>query len=132
MSISAVGFLFENKGFKKKNYTCSIHKVLPEGGYSRNIIYSPDSKKSNLSLISNVEARLDIMNSINKIKHSPAGDKFIGATVKDGVKETEIHSLLSDKLYAVRTKNEYGQNKLRLLNKDKTQQVLAQNLSAII
>ena len=132
MSISAVGFLFENKGFKTKNYTCSIHKVLPEGGYSRNLIYSPDSKKSNLALISEVEARLDIINSINKIKHSPAGDKFIGATIKDGIKETEIHSILSDKLFAVRTKNEDGKNKLRLLGKDKTQQVLAKNLNTII
>ena len=132
MSISAVGFLFENKGFKNKNYVCSIHKVLPEGGYSRNLIYSPDSKKSNLSIISDVEARLDIINSINKIKNNPTGDKFIGATVKDGVKETEIHAIFSDALYAVRTKNEEGKNKLRILNLDKTQKVLAKNLSAII
>lgn len=132
MSISAVGFLFENKGLKNKQYKCSIHKVLPEGGYSRNLIYSPDSRKSNLSLISDVEARLDIINAVNKIKSNPTGDKFIGATVKDGVKETEIHSILSDKLYAVRTKNEEGKNKLQLLGKDKTQQVLAKNLSAII
>lgn len=132
MSISAVGFLFENKGFKNKNYTCSIHKVLPDGGYSRNLIYSPDSKKSNLSFISDVEARLDIMNAVNKVKDNPLGDKFIGATIKDGVKETEIHSILSDKLYAVRTKDEEGRNKLRLLGQDKTQQVLAKNLSAII
>ena len=132
MSISAVGFLFENKGLKNKNYTCSIHKVLPEGGYSRNLIYSPDSKKSNISFISDVEARLDIINAVNKIKNNPTGDKFIGATVKDGIKETEIHSLLSDKLYAVRTKNAEGKNSLKLLGKDKTQQVLAQNLSEII
>jgi hypothetical protein len=132
MSISAVGFLFENKGFKKKNYTCSIHTVLPDGGYSRNMIYSPDSNKSNLSFISNVEGRLDIINSINKIKDNPVGDKFIGATVKDGIKETEIHSLLSDKLYAVRTKDIDGKNKLRVLGKDKTQEVLAKNLSTII
>ena len=132
MSISAVGFLFENKGLKNKQYTCSIHKVLPEGGYSRNIIYSPDTKKSNLSFISDVEARLDIINAVNKIKNNPTGDKFIGATVKDGIKETEIHAILSDKLFAVRTKNEEGRNKLRILNKDKTQQVLAKNLNAII
>lgn len=132
MSISAVGFLFENKGFKNKNYTCSIHKVLPDGNYSRNLIYSPDSKKSNLSFISPVEARLDIMNAVNKITKNPAGDKFIGATVKDGIKETEIHSLLFDKVYAVRTKNEEGKNQLKLLGKEKTQQVLAKNLSEII
>ena len=132
MSISAVGFLFENKGLKNKHYTCSIHKVLPEGGYSRNMIYSPDTKKSNLSFISDVEARLDIINAVNKIKNNPAGDKFIGATVKDGIKETEIHAVLSDKLFAVRTKNEEGRNKLRILNKDKTQQVLAKNLNTII
>lgn len=132
MSISAVGFLFENKGLKSKNYTCSIHKVLPDGGFSRNLIYSPESTKSNLDFISNVEARLDIINAVNKIKENPTGDKFIGATVKDGIKETEIHSIFSDKLYAVRTKNEEGKNKLRLLGKEKTQQVLAKNLSEII
>ena len=57
-----------------------------------------------------------------------SNDKFIGATIKDGVKETEVHSIFSDKLFAVRPRDEFGKDKLRLLGKNSTRDLLKNNL----
>ncbi len=132
MKVSAVGFLFQDKIKSKnlhgKNYTCIIHKVNSDGDYNRNVISSPLIKQSRLDVISPETAKLDVLNSLLSISDKNNPSKFIGATIKDGVKETEIHSIFSDKLFAVRTRDDYGRNHFRILTKDKAQDVLANNL----
>ncbi len=132
MKVSAVGFLFQDKikskGLHGKNYTCIIHKVTSDGDYSRNFISSPLIKESRLDVIPPEIAKLDVVNSLQAITDKKTPSKFIGATIKDGVKETEIHSIFSDKLFAVRTRDDYGRNHFRILTKNKAQDVLAKNL----
>ncbi len=132
MKVSAVGFLFQNSvkgnGVKGKNYTCVIHKVNPDGNFNRNVISSPIIKKTSLDVVTPETAQNDILNSLCSITEKKSPSKFVGATIKDGVKETEIHSVLSDKLFAVRTRDENGRNHFRVLGKNKTQNVLSQNL----
>ncbi|MCD7779110.1 MAG: hypothetical protein LUH05_00350 [Candidatus Gastranaerophilales bacterium] len=132
MKVSAVGFLFQDKlkgnGLKGKNYTCVIHKANSEGNFNRNIISSPIVKQSSLEVVSPDTAKLDILSSLDSITDKNKNSKFIGATIKDGIKETEIHSLFSDKLFAVRTKDEFGKNHFNILGKNKTQKVLSNNL----
>ncbi len=132
MKVSAVGFLFQNqlkeKPLKGKNYTCVIHKLNSEGNFNRNIITSPIVRKSASDVVSPEIASFDVLNSLNSITNKDSNSKFIGATIKDGVKETEIHSLLSDKIFAVRTKDEFGKNSFRILGKNKTKDVLSRNL----
>ena len=130
--VSAVGFLFQDqikeKGLKGKNYTCVIHKVNPDGNFNRNIISSPLIKESSLEVVSPQTAQLDVLESLSVINDKKSPSKFIGATIKDGIKETEIHSLISDKLFAVRTRDEAGKNHFRISGKKKTQEVLSENL----
>ena len=133
MKVSAVGFLFQNNvkgsGLKGKNYTCIIHKATPDGQFNRNIISSPIIKESRLEVVSPEIAQDDVISSLNAITAKNPRNKFIGATVKNGIKETEIHSIFSDKLFAVRTKDEQGKNHFRILGKRKTKAVLSKNLN---
>ncbi len=133
MKVSAVGFLFQNKiagkGLKHgNNYTCIIHKINKNGDYNRNIITSPIIKTSVKDTVSPAIAKKDIMNSLSSITKKNSTDKFKGATIKDGIKETEIHSILFDKLFAVRTKNEAGKNHFAIMGKNKTKSLLSKNL----
>lgn len=132
MKVSAVGFLFQKdiktKGLKGKNYTCIIHKVNPDGSFNRNRISSPLINESRLEVVSPLTARSDIQRSLFTMSSKDSNSKFIGATIKDGVKETEVHSIFSDKLFAVRTRDEFGKDKLRLLGKNSTRDLLKNNL----
>lgn len=132
MKVSAVGFLFQDriksKNLRGNNYTCIIHKVNQDGDYSRNIISSPLIKQSKLDVVSPDVAKDDVITSLKAITAKERGSKFIGATVKDGIKETEIHSFWSDKLFAVRTRDDLGKNHFSLLGRAKTQKLLANNL----
>ncbi len=135
MKVSAVGFLFQNnikeKGLKGKNYTCIIHKINPEGNFNRNIISSPLIKESRLEVVSPEIAQDDVLKSLSEMTKRNSPDKFIGATIKDGIKETEIHSILSDKLFGVRTKDAQGKNHFSILGKGKTKAVLQKNLNLL-
>jgi hypothetical protein len=62
------------------------------------------------------------------ITDKKADEKFVGATIKDGTKETEIHSILADDLFAVRTKDAEGRNHFRIANKADTKKILSKNL----
>lgn len=132
MKVSAVGFLFQDKvnlnGQRGKNYTCVIHKVNPEGDYNRNVISSPIINESRLSVVSAETAQEDVFNSLSAISSNEKKSKFIGATIKDGTKETEVHSLFSDKLFAVRTRDEFGRNHFKIMRRPTTQALLAKNL----
>lgn len=133
MKVSAVGFLFQEnikgkKPHRGKNYTCIIHKVNQDGDYSRNIISSPVVKFEKQEVISSDSAKSDILSSLIKIDAKDRKSKFKGATIKDGIKETEIHSLLSDKLFAVRTRDEYGKNHFALKGRKATKNLLTHNL----
>lgn len=132
MKVSAVGFLFQDKikgnGLKGKNYTCIIHKVNPEGNYNKNVISSPIVKESVFEVVSPESAKADVLTSLFRIKSKDTSSKFVGATIKDGIRETEIHSLLSDKIFAVRTRDSIGRNHFRILGKNKTQELLSRNL----
>lgn len=132
MKVSAVGFLFQDKvsvnGRKGKNYTCVIHKVNPDGDYNRNLISSPFIKESKIDVVSPEIAKEDIYTSLSAIDSKGSSSKFIGATIKDGIKETEIHSLISDKLFAVRTRDEYGRNHFKIMRRPQTQKLLSRNL----
>lgn len=136
MKVSAVGFLFQknikSKGLKGKNYTCIIHKVNPDGSFNRNRISSPIIQESRLEIISPKMAQSDVLRSLDIMSDKKNPSKFIGATIKDGVKETEIHSLLSDKLFAVRTRDEFGKDKLRVLGKNSTKNLLTNNLNLTV
>ncbi len=134
MNVSAVGFLFQDRvksnGFYGNNYTCIIHKMNKDGNFNRNYITSPFIKETKTQVVSPEAAQADVLLSLNSItEKKKKGTKFIGATVKDGIKETEIHSLWSDKLFAVRTKDERGKNHFRILGRSKTQRVLSGNLN---
>ena len=132
MKVSAVGFLFQKNiksdGLKGKNYTCIIHKVNPDGSFNRSRISSPLIKESRVEVISPSMARSDIMRNLFTISAKDSNSKFIGATIKDGVKETEIHSLFSDKLFAIRTRDDLGKNHFKVLGQRSTQKLLAKNL----
>ena len=133
MKVSAVGFLFEekikSKGLLKgKNYICTIHKVNPSGKVNRSYISSPVIKTNITDVVSQETANNDILKSLLKIGAKNSNSKFKGATVKEGIKETEIHAMLSDKLFAVRTRDEMGKNHFRILGKNKTKNVLSKNL----
>ena len=136
MKVSAVGFLFQNKiktkGLKGNNYTCIIHKTLPDDKVSRNVISSPLIKQTDLSTITKLQAADEIEDQLSSIIKRKPNTKFIGATIKDGIKETEIHSILSDRLFGVRTKDEYGKNHFRIAGRNKTQRVLAHNLNLAV
>lgn len=133
MKVSAVGFLFEDKiksngPFKATNYSCTIHKLNPDGNVNRSYISSPVLKANITDVVSQETANNDILTSLLKIGSKKSGSKFKGATVKDGIKETEIHSMISDKLFAVRTKDEFGKNHFRILGRNKTKNLLSHNL----
>ena len=133
MKVSAVGFLFEEKIKSKglirsKNYTCTIHKLNPNGSVNRSFISSPVIKTNISDVVSHDTANADIATSILKISNKNNGSKFKGATIKEGIKETEVHSFIGDSLFAVRTKDEFGKNHFRLLGKNKTKNLLAHNL----
>ncbi len=132
MKVSAVGFLFQNKiksnGMRGYNYTCVIHKVNQDGMYNRNLISSPIVKESSDDIVTSQTAKEDVVNSLNAITAKRKGNKFVGATIKDGVKETEIHSIFSDKLFAVRTRDDLGKNHFRIATRKQAQKILAKNL----
>lgn len=132
MKVSAVGFLFQDKikskNLRGDNYTCIIHKVNQNGDYNRNIVSSPLVKQTSLDVVSPEVAREDVISSLKAITDKKNGSKFIGATIKDGQKETEIHSLISDKLFAVRTRDDLGKNHFNVLGRTDTQKLLANNL----
>ena len=133
MKVSAVGFLFQNKiktkGLKGNNYTCIIHKRVPNGIVSKNVISSPLIKESSLTAITPFQAADEIEEQLSLITNRKPNTKFVGATIKDGIKETEIHSIFSDKLFGVRTKDEHGKNHFRIAGRRKTQRVLTNNLN---
>ena len=133
MKVSAVGFLFQDvikgkKPLRGKNYTCIIHKINQEGEYNRNFISSPILKINQLDTISPDAAKSDILSNLLKIDAKDSTSKFKGATIKDGIKETEIHSILSDKLYAVRTRDALGKNHFAIMGKNRTKDLLSKNL----
>ena len=132
MKVSAVGFLFQNKiksnDWRGYNYTCVIHKVNKEGNFNRNLISSPLVKESRNDIVSPQTAKEDVINHLNSITAGRKGTKFVGATVKDGVKETEIHSIFSDKLFAIRTRDDLGKNHFSIRGQKGTQKTLAKNL----
>lgn len=132
MKVSAVGFLFQNSlkksPLKGKNYTCIIHKADGEGNFIRNLTSSPIIKTNKSDTVTLKEAKSDILKAFNSISKKKSDNKFIGAAIKDGNKETEIHSLISDRLFAVRTKDEAGKNHFRILNQKHTKDVIAKNL----
>ncbi len=136
MKVSAVGFLFQNKANNKtlrdKNYTCVIHKDNGKGNYTRNITTSPPVKETLADIVTPETAREDVIQSLTAISDNNAGDKFIGAAIKDGIKETEVRSLFSDKLYAVRTKDSNGKNHFKILNRNHTKNVIADNLDLTV
>ncbi len=133
MKVSAVGFLFQNKvktkGLKGNNYTCIVHKRTPNGNYTRNVVRSPLIKENTLNLISPKNARTEIIDQLNSITENKKDNKFIGATIKDGVKETEIHSIFADRLFAIRTKDDLGKNHIRISGRKNTQKILSHNLN---
>ncbi len=130
MKVAAVGFLFQNKvkGMPGNNYTCIIHKVNEDGDYNKDVISSPLVNKKYKDVVTPEIAKEEITQQLKGISSKKSGYKFIGATIKDGIKETEIHSLLSDKLFAVRTKNDKGKNKFTIEGKDSVRRTLARNL----
>ncbi len=132
MKVSAVGFLFQNKiksnDLRGYNYTCVIHKVNQEGNFNRNLISSPLVKESKNDIVTPQTAKEDVINHLNSITAGRRGTKFVGATVKDGVKETEIHSIFSDKLFAIRTRDDLGRDHFRIRGRKGTQKTLARNL----
>ena len=133
MKVSAVGFLFEEKikskgPIRSKNYTCTIHKMNPNGNVNRSYISSPVIKTNVSDIVSQDTANADILTAILKIGSKNKKSKFKGATIKEGIKETEIHSLFSDKLFAVRTKDEYGKNHFRIMTKKGAKNILTRNL----
>ena len=141
MNVSAVGFLFQDtiktKGLLKgKNYTCTIHKLIPNGNYTRNISTAPIIEESVQDIVSPEIALDDIKQALARVytKKVPGSNrsnesKFIGATIKDGIKETEVHSFFFDKLFAIRTKDELGKNHFRFSSRENTQKILANNLN---
>ena len=110
MKVSAVGFLFQDKVkkrvFSAKNYTCVIHKVNPDGNFNRSIMSAPVIKSTQKDVVTPLIAKADVL-------------------------ETEIHALLSDKLFAVRDKDKTGKNHFSLMGKNKTKQLLEKNLFII-
>lgn len=132
MSISAVGFLFEVNAKKnpihKRNYLCTLHKLSRDGRYSKEIINTSQSTPAVKSVMSSDEFKSELRKTVASVcdKHSP--DKFTGAAIKDELKETEIHSFFSDKLYAVRTKDNNGKIKFNILSGKKTKQILSECL----
>ena len=132
MRVAAVGFLFEEKvrqgNLQGNNYTCIIHKVKPDGNYSKNVISSPIIKQSEVQTVSPEEAQANINKALIAITQNDSSKKFVGATIKDGIKETEVHSMISDELFAVRTKDESGENHFSLMGKENTQKLLEENL----
>ena len=136
MKVSAVGFLFQDKVkkrvFSAKNYTCVIHKVNPDGNFNRSIMSAPVIKSTQKDVVTPLIAKADVLESLNAITStSNKNHKFKGATIKNGVQETEIHALLSDKLFAVRDKDKTGKNHFSLMGKNKTKQLLEKNLFII-
>lgn len=136
MKVSAVGFLFRNKVKEKnlsgKNYTCIIHKAAPNGNYCQKLISSPLINSNQTFFVSPETAEENVCKNLKAITAKEKNRKFIGATIKDGIKETEIHSLISDKIFAIRTKDEFGKNHFRLANKKNTQKLLSKNLNVSI
>lgn len=133
MRVSAVGFLFQEKlkgnGLSRPvNYVCTIHKVDQDGNINRNYITSPIVKINTTEVVSPDAAQADILSSVLRISDKDPQTKFKGATIKEGIKETEVHSLISDKLYAVRTRDEFGKNHFRLMGKNKTKNLISKNL----
>lgn len=133
MRVSAVGFLFQEKLKGKRfnsptNYVCTIHKVTSDGTINRNYITSPIDRVNTNEIVSADSARADILASLMKIDTKSKKSKFMGATIKEGIKETEIHSIFSDKLYAVRTRDELGKNHFNIMGKKKTKSLLSKNL----
>ena len=136
MKVSAVGFLFQDRiksgVFRRdKNYTCIIHKVNPDGDFNRNLISSPVVQYETKDVVSPDMAKADVLTSILRIDSETSKSKFKGATIKDGIKETEIHSIFSDKIFAVRTRDEYGKNHFSLKGQDATKNLLMKNLYII-
>lgn len=133
MRVSAVGFLFQNKikkqGLRGNNYTCIIHKAVPNGKVTKNVVSSPIIKENTTKLISSESATKNVKSYLNSVTDRKSPDKFIGATIKDGIKETEIHSFITDNIFAVRTKDETGKNHFRILGRKGVQKVLSRNLS---
>ena len=132
MKISAVGFLFQNKikgkGLNNINYTCTIHKQASNGTYKKNTISSPIINLSTTDYVNSAEFKEDLIEAVRAITEKPKGTKFVGATIKEGNKETEVHSIISDSLFAIRTKDDNGTNHFRVANKRNTQAVLSKNL----
>lgn len=136
MKVSAVGFLFQNriksKDLRGYNYTCVIHKVNSEGNYKRNLISSPLVNESHNDIVDSLTAKEDVINELASITEKRKGTKFIGATIKDGLRETEVNSIISDKIFLVRTRDDFGRNHFSIQNRKKTQKTLAKNLYLMV
>lgn len=133
MEVSAVGFLFQQKikgkrPLRGKNYTCIIHKINPNGNYSRNLISAPIQNENSKLIVSKASAKAEFLESVLNIGTKNSNGKFKGATIKDEKKETEIHSLFSDKLFAIRTRDEFGKNHFGIKNQKKVKSLLTKNL----
>lgn len=136
MKVSAVGFLFQNriksKNLRGYNYTCVIHKVNSEENYKRNLISSPLVNESHNDIVDSLAAKEDVINELASITEKRKGTKFIGATIKDGLRETEVNSIISDKIFLVRTRDDFGRNHFSIQNRKKTQKTLAKNLYLMV
>ncbi len=134
MKVSAVGFLFQNnlknvdKSLSGKNYTCVVHKKNGTGLYTRTETSSPIIQEKVIDLVTPAAAQDEVTGFLDIISNEDSDAKFIGAAIKDGEEETEIHSLFPDRLFAVRTKGEDGKNRFQVLTKADTKDVLARNL----
>ena len=96
--------------------------------YRKNTISSPIINSSKTDYVDPAEFKEDLIEAVRAITCKPQGAKFVGATIKEGNKETEIHSIISDDIFAVRTKDENGNNHFRVANKKDTQTILSKNL----
>ena len=135
MKISAVGFLFKEtikKGkLKGDNYTYMVHKIRPDGNFSQKyIISSPVFQNSKIETVTPKTAAANILNALKKIRNADGNSKFTGAAIKEGAKETYIHSLISDKLFGIRTKGADGKTHYGIIGRDKARRMLEKKLLA--
>ena len=128
MKVSAVSFIFR-KGLNKGTERLVVHKIKPDGNYIRKIFSSPESEDLFMNNVSPAAAKNNIMLALNRMKKKNSPAQFISAGIKDGLTETEINSLYSDKLYRVRTKDARGLNSYSIADKDEALNLLEKRLN---
>jgi len=127
MKVSAVSFIFR-KGLSKGGEKLVVHKIKPDGNYIRKIFSSPEIDDAFIKTVSPDAAKNNIMLALNRMKKKNAAAEFIGAGIKDGLNETEINSIYSDKLYQIRTKNANGLNRYSYAGKEEALRLLSERL----